>query len=138
MPDSPPNADFWKRKLAAFLHDPPHKPFRIAGHEDARKSFCLEVALDEADLKTCFERPSDHQAAAADRMVFPDPKKSGVRTDWLADSECAFLHPLAGTKLTPDKLPASVANAEEISQSRRLLPISAHAAWNSGQQSCCT
>jgi hypothetical protein len=35
----------WKNKLLAFLHDPPHKPFRIAGHENARESFLREVGL---------------------------------------------------------------------------------------------
>jgi len=110
MPDDP---NFWKRKLAAFLHDPPHKPFRIAGHEDARKSFCLEVGLDEESLKTLFDRPADHKAAAADRMIFPDPAKSGVRTDWKQDSDCSFLHPLSGNILTSRELPATSGQAEE-------------------------
>lgn len=107
-----PSNIFWKRKLAAFLHDPPHKPFRIAGHEDARKSFCLEVGLDESDLKTHFERPSDHQAAAADRMIFPDPTKSKVRTNWEKDEDCCFIHPLSGEKLFPSSLPATSDLAE--------------------------
>lgn len=36
MSDPSPNTTHWKRKLAAFLHDPPHKQFDICGHEDAR------------------------------------------------------------------------------------------------------
>jgi CRISPR-associated protein Cmr2 len=102
----------WKRKLAAFLHDPPHKPFRIAGHEDARKSFWLEAGLDEEEFKALFERQSDHWAAAADRMIFPDPVKSGVRTDWKADADCAFHHPLCGEKLTPETIQRCAAVAE--------------------------
>jgi len=86
MTDSTPAPDpaslNWKRKLAAFLHDPPHKPFRIAGHEEARKSFCLEAGLDEESLKSLFERPADHKAAAADRMIFPDPAKSRYSPVW--------------------------------------------------------
>ncbi len=104
---------FWKRKLAAFLHDPPHKPLRIAGHENARQSFCLETGLHEEDLKNLFERSADHQAAAADRMIFPDPWRSGVRTDWEKETDCVFHHPLCGMPLRPETLPATPEQAEE-------------------------
>ena len=104
---------FWKTKLAAFLHDPPHKPFRIAGHEDTRKSFWLEVGLNEEEFSALFERQSDHWAAAADRMIFPSAKISGVRTDWKKDTECAFHHPLCGEKLTPVTIQRCAAVAEK-------------------------
>ena len=105
--------DFWKRKLAAFLHDPPHKPFRIAGHEDARKSFWAEVGLSQADFYELFERPDDHWAAAADRMIFSDAAKSGVSTDWKADTDCAFHHPLGNSRLTAETIQRSAAVAEK-------------------------
>jgi CRISPR-associated protein Cmr2 len=111
---------FWKSKLAAFLHDPPHKPLRIAGHEDARKSFCMALGMDEEDLRTLFERPSDHMAAAADRMIFPDPQKSGVRMDWKQDADCAFHHSLSGEKLKPSSLPATASLTEEWLQKELL------------------
>ena len=41
--------NLWRRKLLAFLHDPPHKPFRIAGHED-------DVKLPDAEPLCFFPR----------------------------------------------------------------------------------
>lgn len=111
MPTTADDA-FWKRKLAAYLHDPPHKPFRIAGHEDARKSFWLEAGLSPDDFYDLFHRPDDHWAAAADRMIFPDAAKSGVSTDWKEDANCAFHHPLGGGKLTATGFMRSPAEAE--------------------------
>ncbi|MBP7948958.1 MAG: type III-B CRISPR-associated protein Cas10/Cmr2 [Verrucomicrobiales bacterium] len=103
---------FWKRKLAAFLHDPPHKPYRIAGHEDARESFWHEAHLSKDEFLRLIHRPDDHLAAAADRMIFPDWKKSGVRTDWKTDADCAFHHPLGGGKLVPKEFPRTAEAAE--------------------------
>ena len=111
---SDPKPDFWKRKLAAYLHDPPHKPYRIAGHEDARESFWNEVHLSKEEFFRLIHRPDDHIAAAADRMIFPDPKASGVRTDWKADADCAFHHPLGGGKLIPKEFPRAAEAAEEM------------------------
>ncbi len=65
MPNNNPaepasDTSFWKRKLAAFLHDPPHKPYRIAGHEDARESFWNEAHLSKEDFFRLIYRPDDH------------------------------------------------------------------------------
>jgi len=113
MTDFKPEPDIWKRKLAAFLHDPPHKPFRIAGHEDARESFWNEAHLSKDEFAELFDRLDDHFAAAADRMIFPDPRASGVKTDWKSDADCAFHHPLHGAKLTAKTIHRSAAAAEE-------------------------
>ena len=75
------NPEFWKRKLLAFLHDPPHKPFRIAGHEDARATALIACGLSVEEMKRWQAQP-DWTAAAADRFTFPDPNKSRVKTDW--------------------------------------------------------
>ncbi len=107
-------SDFWKRKLAAFLHDPPHKPFKIAGHEDARKSFWAEVGLTQEEFYQLFDRPDDHWAAAADRMIFPDAAKSKVSTHWQADADFAFHHPLGGAPLTAQDFIRTPAEAEEM------------------------
>lgn len=105
--------DFWKRKLLAFLHDPPHKPFRIAGHEDARESFLREVGLTLDDMRHHFVRIDDHMAAAADRLIFPHPELSDVRSDW-KQSGFAFHHPLAGTALSLSEFPATPEAAETM------------------------
>lgn len=101
----------WKAKLYASLHDPPHKPFHIAGHEDERKSALIACGLDVEEMKRWQGEP-DWAAASADRMIFPDPGKSGLRTDW-RDECLAFIHPLAGTILLPKFLPKTSAVAED-------------------------
>ncbi len=103
--------DFWKRKLAAYLHDPPHKPAQIQGHEDQRASFLNRFGLaPEAILD--FERSNDWQAAAADRLIFPDPAKSRLRVDW-KESWLEFRHPLGGSQLTPTAFSPTAAALEE-------------------------
>ena len=99
---------FWKRKPAAFLHDPPHKALRIAGHEDARKLFWNAAYLRNAEFFRLVHRLDDHIAAAADRMIFPHPK-SGVRTEWEIDADFAFHHVLSGEKLIPAEFSRSAA-----------------------------
>ncbi|MBM3853646.1 MAG: type III-B CRISPR-associated protein Cas10/Cmr2, partial [Verrucomicrobia bacterium] len=94
-----PHADFWKRKLAAYLHDPPHKPVGIRDHEQQRESFRIRFGLSEHDMRA-FERSSDWQAAAADRLIFPDPARSGLRVEW-DKSGLEFRHPLGGDPLSP-------------------------------------
>lgn len=59
-----------------------------------------------------FERNHDWQAAAADRLIFPDPAKSGLRVDW-GESWMEFRHPLGGGVLTPASFPPTAAKLEE-------------------------
>ena len=101
----------WKRKLTAYLHDPPHKPRTIATHEDQRQSFLNRLDMEPGALSD-FDRSNDWQAAAADRLVFPDPAKSGLRVDWEAN-DYEFRHPLGGGCLTPRQFPATPAGMEE-------------------------
>ncbi|MCX8108819.1 MAG: type III-B CRISPR-associated protein Cas10/Cmr2 [Verrucomicrobiae bacterium] len=103
----------WKLKLLAYLHDPPHKPKGIKDHEDQRKSFLLRFGLTDDDDDTAhLKRTSDWQAAAADRLIFPDPKKSGLRVDW-EESWLEFRHPLGGGQLHPKNFPPTAAQLEK-------------------------
>ncbi len=102
---------FWKAKLAAYLHDPPHKPRAIAAHEDQRQSFLNRMGLDPEALSE-FNRTNDWDAAAADRLIFPNSAKRGLRVDW-RENEWEFRHPLGGGRLTPSQFPASSALLEE-------------------------
>jgi len=102
---------FWKRKLLAYLHDPPHKPRAIAAHEDQRLSFLNRLGL-EPDAIREFDRSDDWQAAAADRLFFPAPSKSGLRVDWEVN-DFEFRHPLGGGILTPRQFHATPAGTEE-------------------------
>ncbi len=101
----------WKNKLLAYLHDPPHKPARIQGHEDQRTSFLNRFGLPPEAIFE-FERTNDWQAAAADRLLFPDPAKSSLCVDW-GESWMEFRHPLGGEPLTPSCFPPTAAKLEE-------------------------
>lgn len=104
------NHEFWKRKLVAYLHDPPHKPVGIRDHERQRSSFLNRVHLTDQDMAD-FERSSDWQAAAADRLIFPDPAKSGLRVEW-KESWMEFRHPLGGGQLRAGAFPPTSAQLE--------------------------
>ena len=101
----------WKTKLLALLHDPPHKPQAFAAHEDQRRSFLNRLGL-ETGAFTEFESSFDWQASAADRLVFPDPAKSGLRVDWAAN-DFEFRHPLGGGRLTPRHFSVRAGSMEE-------------------------
>lgn len=96
------DSDFWKRKLAAFLHDPPHKQFGLQFHEDARGPLLRQLGLTEEDMAE-WEKQSDWIASAADRYSFPSASKLCV--DWKMDGSLQFHHPLAGTRFTPSHQP---------------------------------
>jgi len=92
----------WKRKCLAFLHDPPHKPFAIAGHEEQRASYLSAVGLSPEEINQWRSEP-DWFAAAADRFPFPKPETLSV--DWKEDEDCSFRHPLAGERWVPAESP---------------------------------
>ncbi|MGO9202318.1 MAG: type III-B CRISPR-associated protein Cas10/Cmr2 [Limisphaerales bacterium] len=117
----------WKNKLLAFLHDPPHKPFRIAGHEDARGPLLRHLGLSEADIDQ-WEREHvtnnpDWQAAAADR--FPFPRGEVLFVDWKAHGGLEFRHPLAGSRFEPIKQPRkrSAVGESWVEQAIHGIPI---------------
>ncbi|MCX8090868.1 MAG: type III-B CRISPR-associated protein Cas10/Cmr2 [Verrucomicrobiae bacterium] len=122
------NAEFWKRKLAAYLHDPPHKPVGIQNHERQRESFLNRFGLTAKDMAE-FERSADWQAAAADRLIFPDPAKSGLRVDWKG-SWLEFCHPLGGERLHPERFAPSAAQLEtEITHALEAVALTDREDW---------
>ena len=61
---------YWKNKLLAFLHDPPHKCLDIYKHEEMAKSFMLSAGFLEGEING-FKKDADHTAYAIDRFSFP-------------------------------------------------------------------
>jgi CRISPR-associated protein Cmr2 len=64
----------WKRKLAAYLHDPPSKALDIATHEEHARTLFRQAGFDAEEAENYarqFAQPSDWTAAAADRLPFP-------------------------------------------------------------------
>jgi hypothetical protein len=93
-----PNHDettFWKRKLAAFLHDPPSKALDIRTHAERSEKAMQAAGLGTTDERRSWERTSDHTAAAADRFPFPHHAKTKLTCvfDGLRNQ---FRHPLDG------------------------------------------
>jgi CRISPR-associated protein Cas10/Cmr2 subtype III-B len=93
----------WKRKLAAYLHDPPSKALDIATHGDRSDAAFRQAGFTDAEVGDYFAH-ADHTGAAADRLPFP----------WWRSSElkCRFdgilnpnLHPLGGPAGQTLKLP---------------------------------
>ena len=80
MPSQTPQ--FWKSKLAAFLHDPPSKALDIYGHADRAEKAMQAVNLGTPEERHAWNHKADHTAASADRFPFPDGRKASV--------SCAF------------------------------------------------
>ena len=98
------NADFWKRKLAAFLHDTPTKCLNIRDHslksiEAMRRAGFTEDDIARYDPETKrsdrYDHEADWAAAAADRYPFPDSRASGLACAFDGHRN-KFHHPLDG------------------------------------------
>lgn len=97
----------WKRKIAAFLHDPPHKPldFSRAHEEDAGQ--ILKAALPGSDIDWLREltrtvKEADHYAAAADRFCFP---RGAAAAHFTGKPGATFKHPLGKAEFQIESLP---------------------------------
>ena len=90
----------WKRKLAAYLHDPPSKCVDIASHEDHAKILFRQAGFSDEEAQNYakhFAQPSDWVAAAADRLPFPQGRVAGVtcKFDGVRNQ---FHHPLGSAE----------------------------------------
>ena len=86
----------WKKKLAAYLHDPPSKALDIRTHGERSDAAFSQAGFIDTEIGDYFAH-ADHAAAAMDRLPFPR---------FSAGLKCAFdgirngfLHPLSGEKL---------------------------------------
>lgn len=101
-----PTVDF-KRKLAAMLHDPPHKPLNFSlAHEKDAKSI-LRAALpgnDDEGFRDIVNsvKDADHYAAAADRFCFP---RGAAASKFTGKPGETFKHPLGHAEYIIEKLP---------------------------------
>jgi CRISPR-associated protein Cmr2 len=82
----------WKRKLAAYLHDPPSKSLAAADDKEAATTLYRQAGFDD-DESTLFAKAADSSASAADRFPFPDSQMTGLsgRFDGVGS---VFHHPL--------------------------------------------
>lgn len=100
MPDSA-TPDFWKRKLAAFLHDPPSKCLDIVNHYQQSQRAMQAAGLGTPEERKAWDHVADHTAAAADRFPFPHHSKGSLRCAFDGVKN-PFHHPLSGDLLAFD------------------------------------
>ncbi len=108
-----PDEFYWRRKLAAFLHDTPSKCLDIPTHGERSRNAFTRAGF-TTDDNAFYDSPSDHLAASADRFPFPDSKASGIRCQFDGKHN-GFKHPLCGTTLHYHPFP-SPEFGEEIEQ----------------------
>jgi CRISPR-associated protein Cmr2 len=109
--------NIWQRKLLAFLHDPPTKPFNIGEHRAIAQDLITAAELDPVEAALFFAKVCDHTAAAADRVVCP--KASVMNADWSLLR--AFKHPLGGGNLSfAGEMTAELAEAKVAEAQSRL------------------
>jgi len=101
------NEEFWKRKLAAYLHDSPDKVLSIVDHEQRARRISGEILPEEAA-----RREADWSASAADRLPFPPSATSKTELT-------CFKHPLSGSSVPLNEKSLAIGLAEEISQKTR-------------------
>ena len=84
--------EYWKKKLAAYLHDPPSKALDISTHDERSDAAFRQAGFVDTEIGDYFSQ-ADHSAAAADRLPFPDSRASGLRCafDGVRNT---FVHPL--------------------------------------------
>ena len=87
----------WKRKLAAYLHDPPSKCLDIRTHGERADAAFRQAGFQDTEVGDYF-KPADHAAAAADRFPFPSSRASGLQCAFDGVRN-AFRHPLSGEQL---------------------------------------
>jgi hypothetical protein len=91
--------DTWKRKLLAYLHDPPSKCADLATH-DQRSERALAAAGFSEDERRAFAKQADLTASSADRFPFPGSRSAGL-TCAFDGVHAGFHHPLGGA--APDQ-----------------------------------
>lgn len=91
---------FWKRKLAAFLHDPPSKALDIRTHTERSDKAMSAAGLGTPEERRAWEYKADHTAAAADRFPFPHHSKANLRCAFDGVRN-VFRHPLDGRQQLP-------------------------------------
>lgn len=107
------NENFWKRKLAAWLHDPAEKALVLMrdfdnqgqriGHEEGSVAELRKVL---GITKKDFDKKADHYAAAADRPQWPceDGKSRPAWANVQFVEQPILIHPLSGEEISLGKL----------------------------------
>lgn len=102
-----PDTDYWKYKLANYLHDPPDKALGIPGHEERSQELCDRLDLPRPD-KNEYQR-ADQIASGMDRTCLPgysaDQNQNGA-VDFLKHP--MLTHPTGANPALSLELPANL------------------------------
>lgn len=112
------NPEYWRRKLSAYLHDPPEKALDLAWHKDRAEAHQSGHGLEDAE----FVHSADHTAAAADRLPWPTYRHLECRFD---GHENYFRHPLGQASLKIKPFGTADLATDKAWRSRPLLAGSA-------------
>ena len=93
---------FWKKKLKAFLHDPPGKCLNLANHEEIARQFMRSIGFTDEEWRDPAVRQSDVLAASADR--FPFPKVGCCSSKFDFSSRNPFRHPFCDSTFASEPL----------------------------------
>ena len=95
--------NLWKRKLAAFLHDPPSKCLDIRTHGERSDLAFRQAGFTDGEIGE-YTALADHTAAAADRLPFPSSRPAALRSAFDGVRN-AFIHPLGKGAEPSSRLP---------------------------------
>jgi len=95
--------NLWKRKLAAFLHDPPSKCLDIRTHGERSHLAFRQAGFTDSEIGE-YTTLADHTAAAADRLPFPSSRPAALRSAFDGVRN-AFIHPLGKGAEPSSRLP---------------------------------
>lgn len=101
---------FWKKKLKAFLHDPPVKCLDLANHEEIARQFMRSIGFTDEEWTDPAVRQSDILAASADRFPFPKPSCCTSKFDF--SSHNPFRHPFCESSFASEPLSSELAEQE--------------------------
>jgi len=117
----------WKKKLAAYLHDPPSKCLDVATHGERSSAAFNRAGVFSPDEIQSYVKQADWTAASADRIPFPRSQSSATRCKFDGRYN-TFRHPLKGDCRLPflggdaDGRPLDVCVAEEVEQKLQPAP----------------
>jgi CRISPR-associated protein Cmr2 len=111
---NPQRSDFWKRKLLAYLHDPPSKCLDLGGHLENAANLMRAAGFSDEEARA-YNRPADHTASSADRLPFPSSLSGGLSCTF-DGVRARFRHPFGGGELSFHREFASAELAFETDQ----------------------
>ena len=121
------NVDFWRTKLAAWIHDPAEKAIVLlrdpAGHEGGtlaalRADLAPILGTEGGARENAHVKVADQQASAADRPQWPRDPADGRYAAWAQVSFAerpVLIHPLSGRDVDLRHLDVPVAEARAVS-----------------------